>query len=143
MQINDFAPLSGVIGALLGAGATYLLTLRTESKKNYSRLRSDAYIDFIKSTSGLAIAQKLHNSGKASECSEQITDAKVRIAIYGSRAVAEALAEFFRDHSVINSQKAIASFIHVVDLMRAETPGGKEKLSQSAFELLLFGKAEE
>jgi hypothetical protein len=44
---------------------------------------------------------------------------------------------------VINSQKAIASFIHVVDLMRAETPGGKEKLSQSAFELLLFGKAEE
>jgi hypothetical protein len=103
MQINDFAPLSGAIGALLGAGATYLLTLRTESKKNYSRLRSDAYIDFIKSTSGLAIAQKLQNAEKAFEYSEQITDAKVRIAIYGSRTVAEALAEFFRDHSVISS----------------------------------------
>ena len=142
MQLSDISPLSGVIGALIGAVATYWFGLRGEASKNYKKLRTDAYVDFIHAVAVMAAANRSKDETKAAETSALAADAKARIAIYGSRAVANGLAEFFLHHGVLNSEPALSSFARVIALMRAETPGGKEELESSTLRQLVFGSEE-
>jgi len=127
MNIGDIAPFSAIIGALLGAAAAYVFGLRIESRKNYSRLRTDAYIDFIKSVAGIAIAQRNTDAAKEAEATASLADAKTRIAIYGSPEAATALATFFRQHGTLDTTAALSSFVNLVSLMRSETPGGRRR----------------
>jgi hypothetical protein len=53
-----------------------------------------------------------------------MTDAKARIAIYGSPAVAATVADFFRRHRSLASPEAFRSFVRIVAAMRGETLGG-------------------
>jgi ATP-dependent protease HslVU (ClpYQ) peptidase subunit len=88
MQISDFAPFSAVIGALLGAAATYVFAVRAESDRNYQRLRTEAYVDLIRSVAAVAIAERQADMPKEAEATALLADAKTRIAVYGSAEVA-------------------------------------------------------
>ena len=94
MSTQVVIAIVGIAGILLGAGAQYLLARRTESAKHFQELRTRSYVDFLKSTAGTVIAQRTQNSEKESEASVLMIDAKARIAIYGSPAVAAATADF-------------------------------------------------
>jgi hypothetical protein len=97
MQLGEVAPFSAMIGALLGATATYLLGLRSESSKNYARLRTEAYIDFIKSVASITIAHRKTDAEKEADATALLIDAKTRVAVYGNPVAAAALAAFCRD----------------------------------------------
>jgi hypothetical protein len=142
LPLSEISPLSGAIGALVGAVAAYWFSLRGEARKNYQNLRTDAYVDFIRSVAMMASANRNHDTAKAIEASTLVADAKARIAIYGSQAVANELAGFFANHAVLNSEAALSSFVQVVALMRSETPGGTKSLESSSLRQLLFGSEE-
>ena len=110
-------------------------------------MRTDAYIDFIKSVANLTIAQRNTDAAAAAAAAEEaeaitaLIDAKARIAVYGSAEVAKALAAFFREFGKLDSSAALAAFVGLVSLMRAETPSGRDRRALSSRDIgqILFG----
>jgi hypothetical protein len=123
---------------LLGAAVQYLFTQSAERKKQYQELRTRAYVDFPKSSAGIAMAQKSENAEKEFEFRILMTDAKARIGIYGSKTVVGTTAEFFRKHGALTSAPALSSYLQVVTAMRADAPGGEASISKADFGQLLF-----
>ncbi len=83
------------MGVIIGAALQYVFAKRREVSKQYLDLKSQAYVDFIKSASGMTQAQKQGNQEKELEFRILLTDSKVRIAAYGSKEVIETMADFF------------------------------------------------
>jgi uncharacterized protein (DUF433 family) len=137
--ISVVTAMIAVTGVLLGAGAQYFFSQRTDVDNQYRLLRTNAYVDFIKSTAGIAIAQKMNDPAKQLEFTIQLTDAKSRIGLYGSKAVVSATADFFRKYAALKSPEALSSFSSIVTTMRAETRGGDEKIPNADVGQLLFG----
>ena len=128
MKTELIVAFVGIGGVLLGAGVQYLLARRTETAKRFQELRTQSYVDFIKSAAGIAIAQKRQDTEKDFEATILMTDAKARIAIYGSPAVAAATAEFFRKHGALTSLDAYRSYVRIVSAMRADAAGGESPI---------------
>ena len=70
-----------LVGVLLGVGLQYYFSRATEEKKQLESLRTEAYIDFLRSASGCSTYQRLNDPKKESEYDFLMTDAKIRIAI--------------------------------------------------------------
>lgn len=140
MQVSDFAPFSAAVGALLGAAATYVFAVRAESGRNYQRLRTEAYVDLIRSVAAIAIAQRQADAPKEAEATALLADAKTRIAVYGSAKVASTLATFYRDHGTLDTPAASTSFANIVLQMRAETRNAKTTLSARDIGQILFSR---
>ena len=110
--------LVAIAAVIVGAALQYFSVQRTESAKHYQQLRSNAYVDFIKSVAGIAITQKSENHEKEMAFTILLTDAKSRIAIYGDKSVVNAMAQFFREHGALNPPQAYNSFVSLVQTMR-------------------------
>ena len=114
------------MAVIIGAALHYIFTLRTESSKQYLNLKSQAYLDFINSVSGIEIAQRRQDQEKEVDYLILLTNAKIRIAVYGSRDIVKWVAEFFRKHGTFKSAEASRSFIDIVQKMRSETTDKNE-----------------
>ena len=125
MKAELIVAIVGIVGVLLGASAQYMFSRYTESAKHLQELRTQSYVDFIKSTADIAIAQEKNDAEKEFEATILMADSKARIAIYGSPTVAAAVADFFRKHGALASPEAFKSFIGIVAEMRADSLGGK------------------
>ena len=136
MNIEVLTAIIGITGVLVGAVTQYIFTRATESMKHYQELKSHAYTDFIKAFSGLAISQKNHSDDEKYKI--QLTDAKVRISVYGSKQVIQSMADFLRDYSALNSQEAMDAFTNLIQKIRGDTK--KEKVPDDQIHLLLFGR---
>ncbi len=109
-------------------GLKHQLSLAADSTNRYEELKATAYVDFYKAASGLAIAQKWNNPEKELEATMALTDAKARIAVYGSAEVATALGVFFKEHGHLSSPEAARCFIQAIELMRVQTVGAADKV---------------
>ncbi len=140
MQVNPsfVTAVVGVVAVLLGATAQYFFNQHSEAARNYRDLRTAAYVDFIRSAGGIAIAQRGENPEREAEFMSLMADAKARIAIYGSKLVVAATADFFRKHGNLSSPAALRSFAAIVVTMRSETPGGEESIPDQDIGQLLF-----
>ncbi len=139
MKTEIMIAIVGVAGILLGAGAQHFFTQRGESAKHFQDLRTQSYVDFIKATAGIAIAQKNQQPEKEFESTALMTEAKARIAIYGSPSVASATADFFRRYGALTSPDAFKSFVSIVSSMRADTPGGETRIPNLDIGQLILG----
>ncbi len=137
-NIDVVIALVAVLGVIVGATLQYLYAQRTEITKHYQELRSNAYVDFIKSTAGIAISQKKGDAEKELEFTILMADAKARVAIYGDKAVVDAMAEFFRKYGALQSPDAISVFVSLVHRMRQETVGIKQNVLDKEISQLLF-----
>lgn len=115
--------LIGLLGIILGAVATYIFGLRAEARRNYQKLRNDAYTDFIKSTALIAIYQRAKDDARETDAMALMADAKARIVVFGGAAVGDAIARFFRTYGALTSPAAMSSFVQIIASMRAENPG--------------------
>jgi hypothetical protein len=89
--LTTLAALAGVgIGATLQFAFGQLL----ERKKQFIALRSQSYVDFVNAASAVAHAQRSSNIDAAAAALAALTEAKVRISIYGTKGVVAALAVF-------------------------------------------------
>ena len=75
---------------VLGYFVQYWYAKKLESQKHQQNLRTNAYVDFIKGATGMAITQK-NKSNKEQEFIVLLADAKARISIYGSKEVIESI----------------------------------------------------
>jgi len=129
MEQDVLTGLVAFFGVVVGANLQYFFTTRAQREKHYAELRSEAYVDFMRAFAGLAIAQRMGNPER--EFAELIsgTDAKARIAIYGSKPVAKKLAEFMREHGSLTTPEANLCMTEMVALMRREAPGKEKELA--------------
>jgi hypothetical protein len=81
-----------LIGTILGAGLSYLSGNYLNRLELLRATQRDAYIDFLKAQAGLDLGKE------PVEYAAKTTDARKRIAIYGSSDVVEALANYWRSH---------------------------------------------
>ncbi len=125
MKTELIVAIVGIAGILVGVAAQYSFARRTEAARHFQELRTQAYVDFIKSTAAIAIAQRNQDPDREFDASILMTDAKARIAIYGSPSVTAAIADFFRNHGALTSPDAFRSYVRIVSTMRADTPGGE------------------
>ncbi len=140
METKIITAIAGIVGILLGAVTQYIFSQRAESTKHYQELRTKSYVDFIKATAMIAIAQKNQNSAKEFDGAILMADAKARIAIYGSQKVVALISEFFRKHGALTSSDAYVTFTEIVAAMRADTPGGGLIISNADISQLILGK---
>jgi hypothetical protein len=115
------------------------LSLVADAEKRYEGLKVSAYVDFYKATAGIAIAQKRNDPNKELEATIALTDAKARIAVYGSPEVAEALGVFFKEHGHLSSPEAANCFIEVINIMRNQTVGERGRVSKNVLARLFLG----
>jgi hypothetical protein len=58
------SPLLAIVGLIVGASLQYLFSRLTENGKASDKLRTDAYVDFIKSCAGVAMAQRFKDDSE-------------------------------------------------------------------------------
>jgi len=132
--VNPLLPLLGVV---VGASLQFWFSRFSEERRGRQTLRSQAYVDFIKAVSSLAAAQRTARQPEIDATLVQLTDAKARIVVYGSRDVVLALSEFQRQGARLHTE-GIRSFITLCQRMRAEQkakPVSEYDISTILFEL--------
>jgi hypothetical protein len=86
------ALLFTIAGAVLGAGGQYLSSIDQQRLELLRASRRDAYVQFLN-------AQVLSNLAHDPEKYQtETTEARKKIAIYGNKAVAIALAKYWREY---------------------------------------------
>jgi HAMP domain-containing protein len=125
--------LVALITGVLASFVTGWLTGRIERRKHIAQLASDAFIDAVR-----AMANSAHHKG---EPHAEFTDAKVRLAAYGSTEVNEQLATIERIGRLDGSNPSVQECLtKVVLALRKENGLGKPHLSGEDVRVLLFGK---
>lgn len=117
------------------------LSRALETSNRREDLRIQAYVDFIKGVTGITIAQRTIEPSSESEYVRLLADAKVRIAIYGSKEVAELLAYFVEEHGALTNDSAMRSLVDVIRKMREENGPSIEQISIRAISQLLFSSS--
>jgi hypothetical protein len=115
------------------------LAVAAEASKRYEELKASAYVDFYKAAAGLAIAQKWDKPEVELQSTIALTDAKARIAVYGSAEVATALGIFFKEYGHLSSPQAAECFIHAIELMRTQTVGDEGRVHPNVLARLFLG----
>lgn len=131
-----------VIGIILGAGFQYVANLSLEKAKHLEESKTEAYIDFLNAQEKFYEASKIEDKEKAqailSEYNIEMEAAKKRIAIYGGKKVAEALAKYYLVYDLEKCPETIKIDVEIYKNMRAELLPKSEQISGSDLSILLF-----
>ena len=124
--------LLSIAGILIGAGITYLLSIRAQRDNSLIEARNEAYSDYIRGVASLA-------ARKSEEGKTIVADAKARIAIYGTSNVIAGLSQFDEVGATLASDKGQRAFLEVVLAMRKGSNGMSDSVEQRDIYDLLFG----
>ncbi|MDH5434819.1 MAG: hypothetical protein OEY19_12820 [Gammaproteobacteria bacterium] len=125
-----------LLGVVIGALLQFILGRSSEKRKQLEVLRSEAYSTYLRSVSASAHMQ---SEKDRSDVFKLASDAKSRIAVYGSASVIEALAKFEEAGAVLNNENSIERFISIVKAMRSDN----SPMSDKNLSLVLFGTAQQ
>jgi hypothetical protein len=128
--------LIGVLGVTVGAWVQQFFTRRLDERRQLRELRARACIDFIKALSDLAHANRLQRADAMA--TRDLSDAKARIAIYGSRRVVAAMAAFLREHHVLGPEAA-GGLVRLAAAMRHDTAHSEAEVDVEELRVLLLG----
>ena len=126
-----------LIGVIIGAGLQYLLSRSTERQKHFAALKTQAYVDYLKSVSKLAHGRTFDTNLMLLT---EAADAKTRICIYGSGAVISLLAEFERQGAKLTSKDSFSIFVRLCSQIRLEGLQ-KDSIPNEDIETVLFGSS--
>lgn len=144
MSFTLVVPIISAVVAAIVSFSIVFLARRSEAIKQLLSLRTAAYVDFIRSVSGLAVVgkepvQEKEHFAKAWESRLLLADAKARIAIYGSESVVASLADFLRGGVMLDSAERMKSFTAVCQIMRRDSRPALGAASDDDVHFLLFG----
>jgi len=123
-------PLAGVaLGALLQS----FLQVKRERVTQKQTLKIKAYTDYLQAAA--ALSNK--DNGKHTEARTLLTDARLRILIYGSSKVIEDIAIFDRTGAHLHTIEGMRTFLPVIVSMRESS--SKEKIKKEDMTRILFG----
>ncbi|HKC64885.1 MAG TPA: hypothetical protein VKB86_14680 [Pyrinomonadaceae bacterium] len=120
-----------LLGIVVGAIVSFLLTRRHEYEKQKRLLVTQAYSDYLRA---VADAAHLNLESNLAEIHARLADAKTRICLYGSQEVVTLLAAFEKEGGVIGNENQRHLFALLIFAMR-----GNAKVQRSDLETVLFG----
>jgi hypothetical protein len=126
-------PLLSFTGVVIGAFLQSFLQLRREKVTQKQTLKIKAYTDYLHAVSTLS-----GNLDKHDEARIQLTDAKMRILIYGSPRVIENIAALDRIGSNLRSVDGAKAFVLVTSAMRED--GAQQKVRREDISQILFSR---
>jgi hypothetical protein len=143
-SIPNLQPFVSAAIAAIVALVVVFLSRRSETKKHLESLRTTAYVDFIRGIAGLAVIYRRPIDSqevflKGQDLTILVSDAKARIALYGSVRVVSSLAKFLRAGLVLNSPERFKDFTSICQQMRSDTRPRPGAVSDHDVEFLLFG----
>ena len=120
-----------LVGILVGAILHHWFSRAAETSKQVSLLRSAAYVDYLR-----AVARLAHSSTSEERSTALLgaSDAKARIAIYGTTPVVRALARFEEGGPVLDNADSMQRFVEFV------SAAGVSNASPAELKLVLLGK---
>ncbi|GAA0894539.1 hypothetical protein GCM10009122_42200 [Fulvivirga kasyanovii] len=119
-------------GVVTGAFLQYIFTNLRERQSQKKQLKIKAYADYALAAAELSSRDKnMHAMARV-----KLTDAKVRIAIYGSEQVVKYIADFDRNGANLANFEGKKRFIKIIKTMRAENK--KDNVTHEDFAQVLF-----
>jgi len=116
--MNYITPLIGVI---IGACIQYFFSIKKHKKKERRDVLRKAYVDYVVSISKLAIAQKANNQADIYEYTKQLTDAKTRMCISGSKKVLKKISDFSKlPNNVLDNINSKNKLTEILNTMRKD-----------------------
>jgi len=145
-EINKYSKLYPfvftIIGIIVGAGFQYVANLSLEKSKYLEESKKNAYIDFLNAQQKYYEADSLDDKKEAAriryEYNIEMAAAKKRIAIYGGKKVAEAVANFYLSFNLEKCPQSDDRDINIYKSMRAELLPKSEQISNTDLSALLF-----
>lgn len=126
--------LLSFIGVVVGAGLQYIFTRVLEVRRHHRELRTLAYADYVRSVAEVRHLLVQPQASKEREILARLTDAKVRVCLYGSQIAVLKLAEFERLGGQTSSEQQQIAFVDVLIAMR-----GDADAKARDFEAILLG----
>ena len=121
-------------GGIVGAFVQSFLHSRREQSNQQQTLKIKAYTDFLQAAAALSGK----DGSKHNEARTLLTDARLRILIYGSQEVISNIAIFDRTGSRANTPEGRNTFLPIISSMRSEDSKGKIKKEDML--RILFGE---
>lgn len=131
-------PVIGLLGVCIGAYLQAHFAKKNYGFKNLSEFQNKAYADFLKSASGIAVAQRAGDRDKVTSELSNLADAKARICVYGHSAVIRELAVFMRSGGTLQTESEILSFTKLCITIRDEVGMIKDSVVSTDISQLLF-----
>lgn len=120
--------VTAVVGLVVGAALQYYSARSLERRRQFEDKRSKAYTDFVEATAALGVGQQIGERDRITTALTNLTDAKIRIFLYGSTRVVESLAEFCRTDQRLDTPIASQTFISLLRKMRGDTAERRSKM---------------
>ena len=127
-------PLLPLAGVMLGAFLQSFLQLKRERITQKQTLKIKAYTDYLQAAASLSS----RDVNKHGEARTLLTDARLRILIYGSLKVITNMAAFDRTGSDLTSTEGMNTFLPVISSMREGD--SKEKIKKEDMTRILFAR---
>lgn len=118
---------------VLGGVLTYILQLRKDRITQKQTLKIKAYTDYMQAAAALSSK----DVAKHQEARTLLTDARLRILLYGSSEVIANMATFDRAGADLTTQEGMKAFIPVIYSMRE---GDGKQIKQDDVTRVLFGR---
>ncbi len=123
MSTASWLPIiSGALGVVIGAAVQYYSARMLQRGGHFTELRSRAYVDFAKAIATIAVIGR-DRAPEAAVALTDLTDAKTRIALYGSDSVLSALESFGRTNETLSEETANSALIALIAAMREDATG--------------------
>ncbi len=126
--------LIAIAGIVLGAFLQSMLQLRRERVSQKQTLKIKAYTDYLQAAATLSNK----DTSKHIEARTLLTDARLRLLIYGSSKLVEHIAIFDRTGANLQTIEGMRTFLPVITLMRDDNI--KDKIKREDMIRVLFGR---
>jgi hypothetical protein len=141
--VNFITPaLSAVLGLAVGAVLQYYFSRRLEATRHFQELRTRAYADFIGGVAETANASRKGDQALQLDALAKTTEAKIRILLYGSRAVVNTVAEFSIAQGSVSSEAVAPRFVELIQAMRADSAIRLDGIADTSILGTAFGPRE-
>ena len=134
--------VSAIVGLIIGAVLQYYSSRRLDAARHFQELRTRAYADFIGAVAETANAARKRDDALQLDALARATDAKIRILLYGSEAVVNAVAEFSMAQGAVSSDAIAPRFVQLIHAMRADSAVRLGDIADTAVLGAAFGPRE-
>jgi hypothetical protein len=123
--------------ALMGIGAylNYLFTKKAEARRNLENLRTQAYLDYLKTATELMLGNK--DGTLESELVTRMYESTLRICLYGTREVIQMMAQMEKSRNETQG-KDVVPFLELCTAMRRSSATTGKSASNDDLERILF-----
>ncbi|MGP0068860.1 MAG: hypothetical protein ACLQGP_35330 [Isosphaeraceae bacterium] len=122
-----------------GALLQFWLSRRMMVESRQSEQVSRAYADYLLGVAGVAQSQHQNDGAGIREGFRQLTDVKIRVAVYGDSRVITAMATFERLGARLATPEQQKAFVSIIEAMRKTGANQDESIAERDVHRVIFG----